>query len=291
MDIQRICPHVRLAIPSVIQPPFLISRRTLFDYEIIYVESGSMILWVDGKENICQSGDVLLLRPGQPHAIKSFENSIVSQPHIHFDMHFDSFSSKRTVSFQDMSTMTKEEKSWIGEDIFKDANWKGPYLCFTQMELFKQLFYKVIALQGEAEANPLAIRAHMLLLLDYLLSENFPQMLSRSTAKNNPLLPVREYIDHNHMHPLNLDMLAMQFHYSKYHLEKEFKKLTGQPVISYYHAKRVQTAMDLLQSGLSVTQTAQKLNFPSIYAFSRFFKCQTGLPPSHHSRPVPQSLD
>lgn len=283
MDIHLISPYVRLAIPSVRKAPFHINRRVLFDYEIILLESSCWKLTVQDQVYTCNPGQVILLCPGQSHSIESIGAQIVSQPHIHFDMMYDSMSHQRYVCFKDLPSIPKAERSWIAKDIVRDTAWRGPFLRFADQERFRDLFFSVLESGRSAdEENALASRANMLLLLEYIFKENFPELLGTSAKSGDPMQPIREYIDHNHYAVLNLDMLAMQFHYNKYHMEKEFSRATGLPIIRYYHMQRVSSAKKMLEGQASITEIAEQLNFRSIYAFSRFFKMQTGISPTEY---------
>ncbi len=283
LNVNSLSPYVRLATRSLLGAPFMISRRVLFDYELIFLESGEWELWLDGKTFLCGPGSVLLLRPGQPHSIESYRGQAVSQPHIHFDLWYDSYSEQIPVSFKDLPAFSRVERQWIREDVFKGCGMETPFLKVRDGERFRSLFYGVIDLCGTGgQDRRLAVKAGMLLLLEYLLEENFPQLLQPGPRPVSALQMVRDYIDNNYLNPISLDMLSRQFHYSRYYINREYKKLTGQPVIEYYHSLRVSAAKRLLEEGLSVTETALRLNFHSVYSFSRFFKAKTGLSPTEH---------
>ena len=74
-------------------------------------------------------------------------------------------------------------------------------------------------------------------------------------------------------------LLEKQYSYSKYYLERQFKKAYGISLIAYRNEKRMQHARKLLELE-SVSDVAEELGFRSIYSFSRAFKKQFGICPS-----------
>jgi AraC-like DNA-binding protein len=93
---------------------------------------------------------------------------------------------------------------------------------------------------------------------------------------------VKEYIDHNYLNSITLNTLENQFYYNKYYISKQFTKTFNLPIIKYYNNLRLDAAKDAILKGISVTETANLLNFNSIFIFSRFFKNSTGMSPTEY---------
>ncbi len=90
---------------------------------------------------------------------------------------------------------------------------------------------------------------------------------------------LKDYIDAGQGMTHTLDDLAKQFSYSKYYLERQFKKEYGVSLMAYRNQKRMELAQQLLKSR-SVSAVADTLGFTSIYVFSRAFKQFFGVSPS-----------
>ena len=63
-------------------------------------------------------------------------------------------------------------------------------------------------------------------------------------------------------------------------LQKMFYRYAGMGVIKFYTRLQVMRAQDLLESGMSVKETALALGFDDQNYFSRLFRRFTGKPPS-----------
>lgn len=78
----------------------------------------------------------------------------------------------------------------------------------------------------------------------------------------------------------NLYTLAKYFGYSYGYLSELFSKTTGEKLIDYYTARRLETATLLLKEDeLNIMQIAELLKYSSIYSFSRSFKNRFGISP------------
>lgn len=273
MELQRINPYIRRAIPSVLTAGTVIHRRILFDYELIFVESGRFCLVVDGVTYPCEAGQFLLLRPDVPHSFEGIDAPL-SQPHIHFDMAFSSRSVRTPICFRDRDELTEEERALVQEDAFA-AYPTVPYVTFRDTARATALFFEVI----HGGLAPLARKSCFLQLLDMLIADNFPDAFTETAGEPAVAHQLKEYLDAGQGHAASLDELEQHFNYSKYHLEREFAKAFGTPLIAYRNRVRMDAAARLLKEK-TVSTVAEELGFSSVYVFSRAFKRHFGYPPS-----------
>ena len=101
-----------------------------------------------------------------------------------------------------------------------------------------------------------------------------PQHLARNLSEHETFCyQIMHYID-THVYTLqNLEEVAEYMKYNYSYLSAQFKKTRGSTLSAYYQQKRLATAQALIRdSSLKITQISERLNYSSLYAFSRAFK-------------------
>lgn len=276
MNIATINPYIRLATKSSIRPPYYINNRVIFDYELIYVAGGQCDITVDGEHHLYKKGDILLLTPGTEHRFDVLGDTLFMQPHIHFDMFYDKYSTSRYISYKTIQEMTDYERQMIPENIF--AATALPRVIKTDLYVFEKLFFEIIRLYDESQGTPnLLCKARMCELIDLLFRDLLKQDNTQHTY--SAIEHVKEYIDTNYTSNITLDSLAAQFYIDKYYLLRKFRETYGTTIIHYVKQQKCNAACKLLLDGYPVGEVSERLGFDSIYSFSRFFKNMTGLPP------------
>ena len=90
---------------------------------------------------------------------------------------------------------------------------------------------------------------------------------------------VRNYIDLHYMEDLTLADLADHFFMSYSYLSKSFHKTFQMPFQEYL---RMEHAMELLKNPeLTIQQIASRVGYENAFNFSRSFKAEYGISPSH----------
>jgi len=282
ININLINPYIRVAMRSVFKLGTQINRRTIFDYELIYVEKGSFLLNFNGKDYICREGQFVLLRPGIPHSFNCcFEE--LSQPHIHFDLIYSDLSPEIPVSFKDADKFTSKERSFLQNDLFEDYP-KAPFVIFKNPKKVLKLFFEIIdSFNG---VTNLQNKALLTQLVGMLISENFSHCFSnRAVSLQNRKFDVfeqiKDFIDAGQANSMSLTDFENQFSYDKYYLERQFKNRYNVGLITYRNQHRMDKACKMLQNN-SVSAVSEKLGFSSIYTFSRAFKNKYGLSPTEY---------
>ncbi len=95
---------------------------------------------------------------------------------------------------------------------------------------------------------------------------------------------VIEYINTNYSRPISLEELAARCGITKFHLAREFKKFTGQTLLTYTNILRCRKASMLIADGKTVTEAALECGFESLSYFSRTYKKIMGNSPSKKSQ-------
>ncbi|CRK51172.1 AraC family transcriptional regulator [Rhodococcus sp. RD6.2] len=96
---------------------------------------------------------------------------------------------------------------------------------------------------------------------------------------------VRDRIDRDYAHPLDVEALARQVSMSAGHLSRQFRLAYGEAPYSYLMTRRIERAMALLRRGdLSVTDVCFQVGCSSLGTFSTRFTELVGVPPSVYRR-------
>jgi len=96
---------------------------------------------------------------------------------------------------------------------------------------------------------------------------------------------VRDRIDREYAHPLDVEALARDAHMSAGHLSRQFRLAYGESPYSYLMTRRVERAMALLRRGdLSVTEVCFEVGCASLGTFTTRFTELVGVPPGTYRR-------
>lgn len=90
-----------------------------------------------------------------------------------------------------------------------------------------------------------------------------------------------DLIDRDYAEPLDLDAMAREAGYSKYHFARAFAATYGETPRAYLTRRRVERAKSLLRAAnLSVTEICFMVGFESLGSFSALFRRLVGQTPS-----------
>jgi AraC-like DNA-binding protein len=108
-------------------------------------------------------------------------------------------------------------------------------------------------------------------------------MPSRALFTLPALRRARDLIDRDYADLLDLDALAREAGYSKYHFARAFAAAYGEPPRAYLTRRRIERAKELLRAGnLSVTEVCLAVGFESLGSFSARFRQLVGQTPSDY---------
>jgi AraC-like DNA-binding protein len=95
----------------------------------------------------------------------------------------------------------------------------------------------------------------------------------------------RDLMDLRFADPLDLEQMAAQAGFSKFHFARAFKDAYGETPANYLSRRRVERAKDLLRSAnLTVTEVCMLVGFSSLGSFSSRSSEMVGMSPSAFQR-------
>ena len=93
----------------------------------------------------------------------------------------------------------------------------------------------------------------------------------------------RDLIDRDYAEPLDLDAMAREAGYSRFHFARAFNAAYGEAPRAYLTRRRIERAKTLLRTAnLSVTEICFLVGFSSLGSFSTRFRDQVGWSPSEY---------
>lgn len=94
------------------------------------------------------------------------------------------------------------------------------------------------------------------------------------------LVQAKLFIDMHYAEPIDLNIIADEAYFSKFHFIKQFKNIYRKTPHQYLTFVRVEKAMLLLNSGMPVSEVCYAVGFESLSSFSGLFKRVAGITPS-----------
>ena len=159
----------------------------------------------------------------------------------------------------------------------------GGNFCFHPGNL--SLFLDTLEILFETQKNPgnsKELLSHRYLTdLFALCVEEIGNTGSSSVAEK--IQAIQIYLDLHFAEKISLDNLAEQYFISKFHLSREFKKLTGATIGNYLTAKRVSHAKKQLRfTNLPLDAIARECGLSDTSYFVKVFKSAEGMTPGEY---------
>lgn len=156
----------------------------------------------------------------------------------------------------------------------------------------------------EIEVVPDTFLSDALLLLkknirnpDRMLIQKLVDLIVNIVFEENELLTdqvsvrIKREIDEHPDTDWTLDLLAETLHYSKAHIIRTFRRDYHITPMQYFINRRLEESLNLLRSGVSVTDVTCRLHFSSSAAFSASFKSRYGLSPTAYLKYLDSKFD
>src|SRR6202012_825519 len=98
------------------------------------------------------------------------------------------------------------------------------------------------------------------------------------------LVQAKLFIDAHYAEPIDLDNIADEACFSKFHFVRQFKSIYRKTPHQYLIDVRVKKAMELLDAELPVSEVCYGVGFESLSSFSGLFKKIHGISPSAYAK-------
>ncbi|REE69611.1 AraC-like DNA-binding protein [Paenibacillus taihuensis] len=282
-----ISPYIRVAIDSVVDESWAVTERVIWDYELLYLMEGQLLVMVEDRVYHGTAGDFFFFKPGERHSIQNIGGTRVRQPHVHFDLYTDALSAQIGVSFKPLEAMTSKERSWMRANELAEAPYDVPsyFRPSDGLPITQALFGLIREFETKPPFYELRMKSALLAILAQIMREQYWGSKTSSDGHMELLADVRSYIENHANRSVKLDELAERFHLSKFYLIGLFKTMFHMTPIQYHQHIRIEKAKTMIQfTHHSLQDIADQLGYANIHAFSRAFKTSAGCCPSEFRR-------
>lgn len=96
---------------------------------------------------------------------------------------------------------------------------------------------------------------------------------------------IHDYIEKCYHEDISLERIAASLHVNRNYLSQLFKRVTGEPFVTYFNKYRIRKAIELIETGqYMVYEISERVGFQNSTYFSQVFKSITGYSPSEYKR-------
>ena len=236
-------------------------------YELTVVTNGEGLIITNDIPKEVKKGDIYLSCPGDFHEIKSSEKA---------PLEYEFF------SFITVNPTIKKRLNKISQNIYDyekrifhnntiSGNIKKAIKEYPESKNFRD---EILGLIFEETLYEI-IRS-----FDDISITN----KDKADSSKETCLKIMHYID-THIYSIkNLSDLSDTFSYNYSYLSSVFKNTMGFTLLDYYQNRRLDAARLLINEGeFSATAIAGKLNYSSLYSFSKAFKQKYGISPTNYA--------
>ncbi|HWZ03362.1 MAG TPA: AraC family transcriptional regulator [Mucilaginibacter sp.] len=111
-----------------------------------------------------------------------------------------------------------------------------------------------------------------------MINEQYPKLYFYRRLVQSKL-----FIDTHFAEKIDLDNIADEAYFSKFHFIRTFKNIYQKTPHQYLIFVRIEKAMELLKTGMPVSEVCYAVGFESLSSFSGLFKRTVGLTPIAYS--------
>ena len=244
-------------------PEYVFSGEAHDFWELVYVVDGSLGVTAGERVLELSQGQLIFHKPLEFHRLWSMKGSVPSVIIMSFDAEGEQMKKFENGVF----SLTVGEAAYllkimetIGDPSYGilEKEFAEPELIFQKMKCLLELF-----------------------LLSLLSRDSAPGRFSeeRGAAVYRKSI---QFMQENISEKLTLQQLAAHAHVSVSSLKKVFQKFAGEGAVRYFTRLKVNEAKYLLEQGLPVSETGERLGFSSQNYFCTIFKKQEGISPSEY---------
>ena len=260
--------HDRLTVPHAVM-----HRHAC--YELLYLESGELSLWADGRTEKMVPGTFALFVPGVLHACETTGDTATADVWMW-----------QSELLPDLTALLSDRFPYHAVFTLPDGDKERFLAGLAQADASTQLRVGTPARRKKkADRTPTLLPADLLVLRGTLytaLADFFRAEHMMTRSKRILLLEeIVAYVEAGYRYPISMTVLADKLGYERHYLSRFFRASVSLHFTTYVDSYRVEEAMDLLRrTGLPMATVARHCGFGSVRTFDRVFLKMTGQTPT-----------
>jgi len=250
-------------------------------WEFVYVDRGSVKVRAGSDTYILKSGEMVCHQPMEYHCLNPYGGQAAV---IVVCFHWTG--SRQDWFRNKILTINPRQKQYLNDIVTASRGLLEPKtpLQIARDGQMERSQWGTVA-QEQTVKNTVELLALSLLEADCTERSERVERYEQHLHRKNLTAQITEYLLEHMQEPVRLEDLADRFSYSLSSVRRIFREETGQSVMSWLTAQRMECAKKLLtQKGLTVEAVSLAVGYSNIYYFSNAFKKQTGKSPSQYRK-------
>ncbi|BBH23057.1 hypothetical protein Back11_44020 [Paenibacillus baekrokdamisoli] len=275
-----ISPFVRIA--KIVTSSAFSNSWIDYDNVLTYIEDGEAEFSINGITYPVSKGDLILVPPFVNHLI----NVTSARPLIQYIAHFDLYFRKERTFWDNVGISKDGQNEVYPEEMYFSGFSPVSRLPYVDQKNVNCSFLKMYReYMGKSPNYSLLSKALLIeLIIIFLRNQKIYSLEKGIVTKGWAIIKKSiDYIHSNYCIP-DLDNIKISWDcgVSSSHLSFIFKDQLGISVHKYLNQVRIEEAKKLIAIGdETLSSIAERVGFASLHQFSKVFKKQTGVAPSH----------
>jgi len=244
-------------------------------YELFYFISGDLVYYIEGQAYQLNPHDLIITNSRELHRIMFNSKAVYERKFIHFKPEY--ISSLQTGEYNMLYYMENRKLGYFNRIPAKDV------MAHGIGELWEKIELTLLEETAESLIMSKAIFVQMLLTINKIFA-TYHHSLSDRHKKDDKIIEILDYINHNLDEKITLDSLQTKFFVNKYYLCHIFKDTTGFTVLEYITYKRIMKSLELISTGMPALDVAHAVGYGDYSTFYKAFKNITSYSPKHYYR-------
>lgn len=265
---------------QALEKNYLFPEETHDFWEINYADKGDVFVGIDGKKIQVKQGEMLFIKPNQPHFVESGDE----EPNL-FIVSFLCRSASMNF-FCDKKYAVPEKYRYLLQNIMSEAAETFNLPDFDPH--LNELKLKENPNLGGEQVLKNALETLLIYLLRYaqnkqLNEEFFVSKIADSTELQDEIVRILRSKIYGKFH---LEDLRNELHYGTTQLCTFFRKKTGMTIYQTYLRLKTEEAKRLIRKNVSFIAITDMLCFDSISTFTFVFKKYVGMTPGEYRNSI-----